>query len=191
MENIRGVSIKGVAIANRIIERSLAYNEYCRANGLQTVHIYGTRLQKLMYFCQLYSYASENKPLFEDNFKAWPKGPTIAELYNIFMVYQDYDMRPLLSKEFTKYGYKLKESEKKIINYVVDSLINVSTESLVDVTQEKSGPWFKYYDRLKINYSIIPKEEIKKYADEIVIFYKNDKEHFAKEIHSAKKLLKK
>lgn len=39
------------------------------------------KMQKLMYFSKGWSWALQNKPLFDDNCEAWKHGPVISDLY--------------------------------------------------------------------------------------------------------------
>ena len=39
------------------------------------------KLQKLTYYCQAWSLAWDNEPLFEEEFQAWANGPVNRELY--------------------------------------------------------------------------------------------------------------
>lgn len=40
------------------------------------------KLQKLVYYCQAWSLAWDDKPLFEDDFEAWANGPVAPALFN-------------------------------------------------------------------------------------------------------------
>ena len=40
------------------------------------------KLQKLTYYCQAWSLAWDDLPLFQDDFQAWANGPVCYELYN-------------------------------------------------------------------------------------------------------------
>ncbi len=41
------------------------------------------KLQKLMYYSQVFSLVVYNKPLFEEDFQAWANGPVLKSLYDI------------------------------------------------------------------------------------------------------------
>ncbi|MBQ3693133.1 MAG: DUF4065 domain-containing protein [Clostridia bacterium] len=41
------------------------------------------KLQKLVYYCQAWSLAWEEKPLFDEEFEAWANGPVCPELFRI------------------------------------------------------------------------------------------------------------
>lgn len=40
------------------------------------------KLEKLCYYCQAWSLAWDDKPLFEEDFQAWANGPICPELFN-------------------------------------------------------------------------------------------------------------
>lgn len=51
---------------------------------LQKKHSMTTmKLQKLAYYCQAWSLAWDDKPLFEEDFQAWANGPVCPALYYI------------------------------------------------------------------------------------------------------------
>ena len=39
------------------------------------------KLQKLVYYCQAWSLAWDDKPLFDEDFEAWANGPVCPELF--------------------------------------------------------------------------------------------------------------
>lgn len=41
------------------------------------------KLQKLLYYCQAWSLAWEEKPLFDEDFEAWANGPVCPELFKL------------------------------------------------------------------------------------------------------------
>lgn len=41
------------------------------------------KLQKLCYYCQAWSLAWDEIPLFDEDFQAWANGPVCPELYNV------------------------------------------------------------------------------------------------------------
>lgn len=63
------------------------------------------KLQKLTYYCQAWSLAWDEKPLFEDDFEAWANGPVSRKLYykhaGNFIVKKPYDdnYKKLFSEE--------------------------------------------------------------------------------------------
>jgi uncharacterized phage-associated protein len=50
------------------------------------------KLQKLVYYCQAWSLAWDDVPLFDDDFEAWANGPVVPRLYNAHRGF--YEVRP-------------------------------------------------------------------------------------------------
>lgn len=117
------------------------------------------RLQKLLYFIQAYflSYTKEKEPCFKEKIEAWAFGPVVPESYYNFKQYGSSNI-PRVEKmlEFVKENdvwslktieYKddcLDDEDKNIIDNVVDSLSELSTLELVNITHNQS-PWKDVY----------------------------------------------
>lgn len=41
------------------------------------------KLHKLLYYCQAYCLVTQDRPMFDLDFHAWPCGPVIPELYEL------------------------------------------------------------------------------------------------------------
>lgn len=41
------------------------------------------KLHKLLYYCQAWCLVTQDRPLFDDDFEAWPNGPVIPELFEL------------------------------------------------------------------------------------------------------------
>lgn len=54
------------------------------------------KLQKILYFAQVHSLVKSNKPLFEQDIKAWQYGPVVGEVYD---AYKQYRRRSILLKQ--------------------------------------------------------------------------------------------
>ncbi len=152
-----------LAVANRIINRTNAQNEWRYTEGRPKVKLTGKRLQKLLYLCQLFWYTGHSDSnLLTEDFQAWPNGPVITKVYDYFSVYQDGDMCPL------RIGNTdiLSEEESTLINKVVDSTIDISTEAIIGYTHTSGGPWDKIYKNGQGINQIIPKELIRNYISQ-------------------------
>lgn len=71
------------------------------------------KLNKLLYFSQLYYFALFNKKLFEDNFLRWDNGPVIESIY------KDYRYNDL------KMNVKKEEIEKSLLEDPINKFLNV------------------------------------------------------------------
>lgn len=155
-----------IAIANRIINRTNAHNLMRRAEGRPPILMNGKRLQKVLYLCQLEWLAEGNRNyLISDDFEAWAKGPVVASIYDVFSIYQDGDMFPYRSKN--KIIQPLTDKERNVINYVVDSTIDIDTDTIIEFTHTPGGPWDQAYKNRNQNERrpVISKENIRAYID--------------------------
>lgn len=165
-----------IAAANRIISRTNAQNAWRSEHEKSRVRLTGKRLQKLLYLCQLFWYIDhEESKMITEDFQAWPNGPVIPQIYDYFSVYQDGDMCPLQNVG----TYSLTQEERTLINKVVDSTIDIPTESIIDYTHIPDGPWATVYKNGQGVYETISKESIKQYIketphqEELISFIRN------------------
>jgi len=42
------------------------------------------KLQQLLYYCQAWSLVWDKKPLFKEKIRAWPNGPVVEEIYDVY-----------------------------------------------------------------------------------------------------------
>lgn len=149
-----------LAVANRIISRTNAHNRMRRDLNKPTVSMNGKRLQKILYLCQLYWIAEGNDgDLITDNFEAWAKGPVVDSIYDIFSIYQDGGMLPYRSNDINP----LTEKECKVVNYIVDSTIDIDTDAIIEFTHIPNGPWATTYYHSDEIRPVIPKQLIRDY----------------------------
>ena len=63
------------------------------------------KLQKLCYYCQAWSLAWDEQPLFDEDFQAWANGPVCPQLFDkhrgIFVVGPDWSELPAEDYQFT------------------------------------------------------------------------------------------
>lgn len=124
-------------VANRIINRTNANNLFRRDCGMNHIQLNGIRLQKVLYLCYLYNLIINKNELFSDDFEAWFKGPVVSNIYNVFSV----TGRDLLPVPMSNSDDKLKNEQVDLINYVVDSTIDLSLNDLIDFSRISNGPW--------------------------------------------------
>ena len=124
-------------VANRIINRTKANNLFRRDYGMNHVQLNGIRLQKVLYLCYLYNLIINKNELFSDDFEAWFKGPVVSNIYNAFSVLRS-DLMPI---QMSNSDDKLNDEQGNLINYVVDSTIDLSINDLIDFSRISNGPW--------------------------------------------------
>lgn len=152
-----------IAVANRIINRTNALNVLREEKGLSRVYLSGKRLQKILYLCQLVWLADnpDSPPLIKDDFEAWPNGPVIPLIYDVFSVYQDGNMNPADETGHTP----LTLAQESLINKIVDYTIDTPTEAFIDFTHSAEGPWEKIYSKNSNYYKVIPLKLICEYIN--------------------------
>lgn len=124
-------------------------------------------VQKLLYFCQVVSYAINNRPMFTDTCEAWKFGPVYRHIYYRLNKYT-YD--PISSEEFASFDMvHLEANDKEIIDAVIDSFGMLSGTKLRDISH-KTEPWLKARKGLKNDDNsdvIITNKSIKEYAKKL------------------------
>lgn len=95
------------------------------------------KLQKLVYYCQCWSLAWDEEPLFNEEFEAWANGPVCRELYNAhkgdFVVYEG---------KFSSYctSYIFSDKQKETMESVINYYGNKDPQWLSELTH-KEEPW--------------------------------------------------
>lgn len=120
-----GVSMyDALTVARYIIDRSFRKKD----------PVSNLRLQKLLYFVQLESYRENNNPMFSDDIVAWQFGPVVPDVYYEYNVYAG---TPILLE------YKdlsvIEDSDKRIIDRVIDTMKDIPIWKLVDLTHKSGG----------------------------------------------------
>jgi len=96
------------------------------------------KLQKLVYFCQGFSLAFLDKPLFTEPIEAWEHGPVCPTLYHLL---KGYGASPITSITDPQ-KIALDDNEKLLVKMVYDSYGQYSASKLRKITHEE-GPWEK------------------------------------------------
>lgn len=128
------------AVANYIIEQ---INKFNNGKPLREQVLMSTkRLQKLLYFCEVeYMKRNNGKPLFEDEFYAWPSGPVIEDIYHEFMQYRDGEIQP----KHAKNEPTLTKNIKIIIDQILEVTKDLDTSDLIKISNVPGGPHSKVY----------------------------------------------
>ena len=119
------------------------------------------KLQKLVYYCQAWSLAWDDIPLFEEEFQAWANGPVCQELFNLhrglFVVNEDN------FREYTDYKFSPQQIETMdaVLKYYGDK----QPQWLSELTHREL-PWRESRAGLPAgvsSHSIISKESMRQY----------------------------
>ncbi|TPG04007.1 DUF4065 domain-containing protein [Rhodanobacter glycinis] len=133
------MSFDGRAIANFVLDT-------CDSEGRAITNL---SLQKIVYFCHVWTLAKLGKPLVKQNFEAWQYGPVLQYLYREF---KDFESRPITSRakkinpltghaELVEYSFDL--DTQSLLRKIVTIYSGLSAGSLVDLSHVKGGPWDK------------------------------------------------
>lgn len=174
---------KCISVANRIISRTNAQNDWRYELGKPTVMLSVKRIQKIMYLCQLFAFMENTESnMIPEDFVAWANGPAVPELYDYWLVSHEGYMNP-----YPNTKYQLSEEETEIINIVVDNTIDIPTETIIAFIQDSQAPWKETFKTPFSPYSVISKESIKQFIRkeesqiELFEFIKNEKDKQEKE----------
>lgn len=148
--------LKAMDVAKYIVSK-------CAENGKP---VYPIVLQKYLYYIQHRWLKKVDKPLFDDDFRAWGFGAVVEDVYYHF-VFWGVNLCTLKSPNYENI------IENKAIRDIVDSQINYLQEwDILDLTRQlydSKNAWYKIYSKYEkdanfksiFNKSIIPKELIK------------------------------
>lgn len=98
------------------------------------------RLQKLLYYCQGWSWAIRGKSLFAEPIEAWTYGPVIPAVYHEFKQYGFRGIDP----ELTPPAKGLSEEEENFIVSVWETYKDYSATSLSAMSHTES-PWINAF----------------------------------------------
>lgn len=96
------------------------------------------KLQKIVYYCQAWSLAIYDGPLFDDEIEAWVHGPAVMSLYQRF---KDYGNQAIdTSRTVTHPMVDLDDQQRDLIDQVWDSYGPLSGMQLRRMTH-REDPW--------------------------------------------------
>ncbi len=152
------MTVMCTAAANLIIELTNKYNE----GKLYSERISMTckRLQKLLYFSDAkFMQDNHGKSMFNDEFYAWPSGPVIPSVYDMFVQYQNGEMSPIEGNHSL-----LEQNMKNAIEYIFNKTVDIDTYDLVMMSHIAGGPWANVYNPYDENHSqVISKQDMFKF----------------------------
>jgi len=123
------------------------------------------KLQKLTYYCQAWSLAWDDVPLFSEDFQAWANGPVCPELF------KEHKGRFVVKKGFLAnyLDYKFKTFQIETMDAVLRDLGDKSPQWLSDLTHSEK-PWLEARKGCEIGEicdKVITKEAMQQYYSEL------------------------
>ncbi|WP_296045239.1 type II toxin-antitoxin system antitoxin SocA domain-containing protein [uncultured Gemmiger sp.] len=133
-------------------------SEIIRQYGERHKSITNLKLQKILYYVQVYSLQNQGRALFDDDFQAWRHGPVIPEVYDIFRKYVSDDIK---EDDQTVLGNRIEidETSKSMIEKIVEKTLPLDAWDMVYKTHE-TRPWKDTY--IPNMNCIITKEQIRR-----------------------------
>ena len=131
---------------------------YCNDKNYSITNL---RLQKMLYFIQLYFLDLKEEPCFDSLLEAWQLGPVLPTAY---FTYRSNGANEILSipTKITK-SIPIEQKDERIIKGILDMVSQYSTYQLVDITCHQM-PWKKNY--LPCARNEIPLKDLKEFVVE-------------------------
>lgn len=120
------------------------------------------KLQKILYFIQVYFLIQTDSPCFKEPIEAWDFGPVVPDVYKQYKAYGGTDILTIesyisfdsddiwKSKRIRFNKINIKDEDKILINKVVDKFSEYSATDLVTLTQHQT-PWIDAFNSGKNN----------------------------------------
>ena len=131
----------GRAIANFVLD-------FCNSRGRNVTHL---DLQKIVYFCHVWSLIRLGTPLIRHKFEAWEYGPVLPYLYREFKSFErssitarSREIDPMTGAKKTV-AYSFDTATETLLNEVVDFYSRIRTGNLVELSHVEGGPWYKVW----------------------------------------------
>lgn len=93
-------------------------------------------LEKLAYYCLVWSLVWYDKPLFKNQFQAWQHGPVCKELYDA------HRKKPTISQGDILSSHRFTASEKRVMDSVID-IYGSENEWFLEALTHKEAPWLE------------------------------------------------
>jgi uncharacterized phage-associated protein len=94
----------------------------------------GMKLQKLVYYCQVWSIVWDQKPLFNEKIEAWAMGPVVRQLYELHR--GEFEVNSINRGD----PDNLTPEQKETIDAVLEAYGNRTAQWLSDLTHFEA-PW--------------------------------------------------
>jgi uncharacterized phage-associated protein len=152
----------GRAIANFVLDR-------CAERGVEVSNL---SLQKIVYFCHVWSLIELGIPLVAQRFEAWELGPVLPYLYREFKSLDLAPIRDRATRIDPRSGraevvpYEFDRATAEFLTRIVAFYSRLRPSDLVELTHAKDGPWYNVWNHAG---SINPGMKIA--DDQIVNFY--------------------
>lgn len=127
----------GRAIANFVLD-------FCESRGRPVTNL---ALQKIVYFCHVWSLIELHRPLIRHKFEAWEFGPVLPYLYREF---KNYDRAPIagratqidpLDGKHLVVVYNFDPETESLLDEIAGFYSRLRAGDLVELSHAEGGPW--------------------------------------------------
>lgn len=147
----------GRAIANFVLD-------FCAEKNRSITNL---ALQKIIYFCHVWTLMEFNRPLVKQGFEAWPLGPVLQHVYREFKEFDKHpiDKRAIRLDRFTGQAvvaeYNFDDDLRSLLCRVVDFYSQLRAGDLVELSHVVGGPWDQVWNHsATINPGMIIKDDL-------------------------------
>lgn len=143
MSETKQIGFDGRAVANLVLD-------VCESKSLSVTNL---ALQKIVYFCHVWSLLKLQRPLIAQEFEAWEYGPVLPYLYREF---KRFDAEPIKSRatslilasgERRCSSYETFDDEsRRLVAEVTNFYARLSASELVKLSHVLGGPWHRVWN---------------------------------------------
>lgn len=136
------MTLDGREVANFVLD-------VCDESGIRITNL---SLQKIVYFCHVWSMVKFQAPLIRHQFEAWQLGPVLPYLYREFSEFGEEEITKRSHKMDAATGrlvqieYNFDEKTKRFLEKVIHFYSRISPYELVELTHLNGGPWEKVWN---------------------------------------------
>ena len=137
-----------------------------------SLNISHLKLQKLVFYCQAFHLAINDKPLFSEDVKAWALGPVVEEVYHEYKLYGN-SIIPSTETPEDDIETNLSGDEIATVSAVLSAYGHLSATALVEKTHRET-PWKEAFK--KGRGTIIEQDVMRSYYKEFLTDEEEDEE---------------
>lgn len=132
----------GRAVANFVLD-------FCEARERRVTHI---PLQKIVYFCHVWSLIELRRPLVKHKFEAWDYGPVLPYLYREFKIFEHQPINRRATRIEPLDGsnriveYNFDQATSALLDRVTDFYSQLRAGHLIELSHAKGGPWERVWN---------------------------------------------
>lgn len=136
------MSHDGREVANFILD-------FCESEHLEITNL---SLQKIVYFCHVWSLVQLKRPLVRHQFEAWQFGPVLQYLYRDFKDFDRTEIKARSKKLNPVTGtsevvdYSFDQETEQLLRNVISFYGRRKAGTLVELTHVEGGPWHEVWN---------------------------------------------